>query len=257
MRPVNRYNAGMADVLVSLHLPKTAGTGFGALLREAFADALLEDYRAPPMQIPRGRREWQALRAGLHLRRHWPAGVVAVHGHFLPWQYRVALAGQRAHHITWLREPVARLLSHYHYWRHDYAGDDPAQPLRNRMLAEDWSLQRFCLGPELRNLYHQYLWRFPPRRFGFIGLTEHYAEDLARFARDWLQRPPPLIEVVNAGPPRAALDPALRAAIERHHARDMALYRWAVAQRTAGWPALAGAPAGGLLPAPAPGPSRP
>lgn len=242
---MSRHAPGLPQgpaLLVSLHLPKTAGTGFGALLREVYGPALCEDYTAPPMQIPRGRREAAALWRGVWLRANWPAGIRAVHGHVLACQYRLALLGRPAHFITWLREPVERVVSHYHYWRHDYAGDDPAQPLRNRMLREDWSLERFCLGPEMRDLYRQYLWGFAPRRFAFIGLTEHYAEDLARFARDWLGRPPPSVGRVNAGPSRPPLDPALRDAIERHHARDVALYRWAVAQRAAGWPALAPGP---------------
>jgi hypothetical protein len=238
----------LPGVLVSLHLPKTAGTGFGALLREAFGISLREDYAAPPMQFAPRQRQWRAVRDGWRLRGAWPPGLRAVHGHFLPVHYRVALAGRPAHFITWLREPVERLVSHYHYWRHDYAGDDPAQPLRNRILAEDWSLERFCLGPELRDLYRQYLWGFAPRRFAFIGLTEHYDQDLARFARDWLGRAPAPAERVNAGPPRAALDPALRRAIERHHARDVALYRWAQAQRAVGWPALAPGPGAGPMP---------
>lgn len=220
------------ELLVSLHLPKTAGSSFAAALRQHYNERLYEDYRMLPMQLPRGRREWQALRDGLVQRV--PAGAMAIHGHFLPVKYRWPLRGRRVAWITWLRNPVERLLSHYHFWARDYDGRDPAQSLRNRVLAEDWSLERFCLGPELRNLYGQYLWGFDPGRFVFIGLTEHYAQDLAWFSQRFLGRD--VLEArIQANPARESsrypIDADLRSRIERHHAADVALYRQAVATR--------------------------
>ena len=226
-------------LLVSLHLPKTAGTSFRIALRQHFGDALREDYAAPPMQAPRGQREWQALRGVAHARRSL-RGARAVHGHFLPVRYRLATFGRPVHYLTWLRDPVERVVSHYHYWRRDYAGEDPAQPLRNRMLREAWSLERFCLGPELRDVYRQYLWGFSPRRFDFIGITEHYADDLLRMARRF-----PTLQLSRlhalGNPERPAsryvLAPGLRERIASHHAADMRLYAWALERRRLDAPA--------------------
>jgi len=225
----------LKPLLVSLHLPKTAGTSFRSALRQHYGAALVEDYAMLPMQLPRGRREWQALCAAPTARRALSADVRAVHGHFLVVKYRLALTGRPARYITWLRDPVERVVSHYHYWQRGYAGDDPAQPLRNRMLRERWSLQRFCLGPELRNLYRQYLWGFPPRQFAFFGITEHYDEDLAWFARHVLQGDASAVVHALANParrtPAYAIEPELRLRIERHHAADVALYRHALSLR--------------------------
>lgn len=221
------------DLLVSLHLPKTAGSSFATALRQHYQERLHEDYGMLPMQLPRGRREWQAVRDGLAQRV--PAGAAAIHGHFLPVKYRWPLRGRRVAWITWLRDPVERLLSHYHFWTRDYDGSDPAQSLRNRVLAEGWSLERFCLGPELRNLYRQYLWGFDPRRFAFIGLTEHYATDLAWFSQRFLDRDA-VVARIQVNPARASdrypIDAGLRSRIQRHHAADVALYQQAVAART-------------------------
>lgn len=222
-----------APLLISVHLPKTAGTSFARTLRAHYGPRLVEDYAMLPMQLPRGVRELRALRAGLAGASRLPADVQAIHGHFLPVKYRLALRGRRVRWITWLRDPVQRLLSHYHYWMRDYAGDDPAQPLRNRMLAERWSLERFCLGPELRNVYRQYLWGFDPARLAFIGITEHYPEDLGWFAQHCLGREAAAASAL-VNPDRDGNYPvasSLRARIERHHAADMALYRWALAMR--------------------------
>ena len=56
------------------------------------------------------------------------------------------------------------------------------QPLLKRIIDEDWSLERFCLGPELKNTYAKFLWGFPIRKFNFIGFVEHYEDDLNYFS---------------------------------------------------------------------------
>lgn len=185
------------------------------------------------MHVPRGRRQCSALIDGIRLAKTLRRDVVAVHGHFLPLKYRIALRGKPVRYVTWLRDPVERIVSHYHYWRRDYAGDDPTQPLRNRMVDEDWSLERFCLGPELRNVYRQYLWGFDPARFEFIGITERYESDFERFSRRYLDgqtvTPATLVNPDRTGE-RYAIDADLRARIGRHHAADMSLYAWAQAR---------------------------
>lgn len=225
-------SARHGPLLVSVHMPKTAGTSFAHALREHFASELRQDYAAMPFNVPRGRRELQALRGGWALRHRIPGEVRAIHGHFLPLTYRLALASRPAHFITWLRHPAERLLSHYTFWRRTRAVATPAQPLRYRMVQEDWSLERFCLGPEMRDLYRQCLWGFDRDRFAFVGITERYDEDLVRFARRFLGGRIPAITRARANPERSAddyaIDPVLRARIEQHHAGDVALYRWAL-----------------------------
>jgi len=215
-------------LLVSLHLPKTAGTSFASSLEAAFGAGYRPDYADLPMQAGRWHRRVHAVRSGLALRDGLPSAITCVHGHFLPLKYRLALTRRHARYITWLRDPVERVVSHYHFWRRDYDGRDPAQPLRNRMLREDWSLERFVLGPELRNVYSEYLWGFPVSRFAFIGITERYATDLEWFAARHLGGSA-VAATALANPERGGepylLDPGLRRRIERHHHADMALYR--------------------------------
>lgn len=217
-------------LLVSLHMAKTAGTSFAVALRAHYGEDLREDYSMLPINRRRGVREWEAMRAGFFVRRGLTAEIRAIHGHFLPVMYRIALHDRPVHYVTWLRDPVERLVSNYHYWRRQSHGATPEQRVRHRMAREDWSLERFCLGPEFRNLYRQYLWGFDPRRFAFIGITERYEEDLDYFARHFLDGAATATHA-RANPERDSerylVDPSLRARIERHHAADMALYRWA------------------------------
>lgn len=222
-------------MLVSLHLPKTAGTSFAETLRAASGAGYRADYGDLPMQHGPLRRRWDAIRGGRTLRHLLPEGPGCVHGHFLAMKYRIALAGRLAMFITWLREPTQRLASHYAFWRRDYDGSDPAQPLRNRMLREDWSFERFALGPEMRNVYRQYLWGVDPARFDFIGITEYYQADLRRLVSMLGCEPVEAAALVNpdSGGEAYDVEPALQARIERFHAADYALYRQALARRSA------------------------
>ncbi len=221
-----------APLLVSLHLPKTAGTSFSDTLRAAHGAGYRDDYADLPMQHGVWTRRRHALRAGLALRGRLPEAS-CIHGHFLALKYRLALGARPALWITWMREPVQRLASHYAFWLRDYDGRDPGQPLRNRMLSERWSFERFALGPEMRNVYRQYLWGMDPERFDFIGITEHYDEDLGWLAPRIGGEAVASTALVNAerGGEDYPIDPGLRARIERHHADDLGLYRWALERR--------------------------
>ena len=224
-------------MLVSIHMPKTAGTSFRGSLEEHFGDRFRHDYQDYPLaHSPQARRQ-QARDRGEAARATDFAGVDCVHGHFLPLKYLQLAERLPCTFVTWLREPVARLVSHYHYWQRAY---DPGSPLvstlHRRVVVEGWTLEQFCLAPELRDIYSEFLWGFPLDRLDFIGITEFFPEDLRYFSREILRnkvRP----HTLNQRP--AAADAALqrqiahldRARVEAWHARDVALYRRALARR--------------------------
>ncbi len=223
-------------LLVSVHLPKTAGASFGRTLEDHFGDALLKDYLDYPINQPAIRRNRAALGhclKGLLGRAGPDARLRCIHGHFMPLKYRCLRGGGRSvHFVTWLRHPLDRMISHYGFWR-EHPELAASAPLHRRVLEEDWSLERFCLAPELRNLYRRFLWGFPLRLFDFVGLTEHYEADLARFSERYLGRAasPYRLNTGRSGVSREDLGPALRRRIEQYHRADMRLYRQACRQR--------------------------
>ena len=221
-------------MIISVHLPKTAGKSFEAVLQARFGEGLREDYGTFPMNTPRAERQRAALEACVANAAAPFAGTECVHGHFLPLKYLLLAEQRDVTFVTWLRHPVQRAISNFHYWRRAY---DPAtaRPLHRRVIEEDWSLERFCLGEEMRNMYSQFLWGFPIENFAFIGITEHFADDLEEFAKRYLGTTV-TPERLNAGtaPGEAyATDPDLQRRVEAFHARDMALYRQALALRQA------------------------
>ncbi|MFL5342601.1 MAG: hypothetical protein ACJ8F7_20910 [Gemmataceae bacterium] len=216
-------------MLISLHLPKTAGTSFAAALESRFGPRLLRDYADLPINTPRSERHAAAFRAGLAMAETGGPDAHCIHGHFLPVKY-LPLADRRdVRFITWIRDPVARVLSHYYYWQRTY-NPQSAPTLHRKVMEEGWSVERFCLGPELRNLYCQFLWAFPLENFEFIGVTEYYDEDLTYFARRYLGTTvePVRLNGAAAEPPVPA---SLRDEIAAAHADDVALYQRALARR--------------------------
>jgi hypothetical protein len=216
------------STIISLHLPKTAGTSFSKALEDHFGTQLLKDYADLPINTPVFERNRAALKAGIGIGDRGLDGITCVHGHFLPLKYLLLADKADLRFITWMRDPVERLLSHYYFWKRTY--DPQNAPRLHRLVHEEnWSIERFCLGPELRNLYGQFLWGFPLERFDFIGITEFYGVDLAFFSQKYLGvHLEPYWE--NAGGSRAhyRIDPGLRRQIEVYHAYDMSLYERAL-----------------------------
>jgi hypothetical protein len=220
--------------MISLHLPKTAGTSFSAALEQHFGPRLLRDYVDLPIHSPMYERNKAALQASLRNAESDFAGIECIHGHFLPVKF-LLLAGRRdLSFVTWMRNPVERVLSHYFFWRRNYV-PKAEEHLCRKMLEEDWSIERFCLGPEVRDLYRQFLWGFPIEHFDFIGVTEFYEEDLEYFARHFLQTAiePKRLNMGDRGKGGYEIDALLRRKIESFHAGDMGLYQWALEKRLA------------------------
>ena len=166
-------------MLVSVHLPKTAGSSFAALLASYFGDSLRQDYADTPLHFSRKAICWRAwrhtVREGRMARRAAIAAAqdktACIHGHFLPFKYRYLTP--EAQFVTWMRDPVTRLRSHYDFWRREY---DPATAGRvhRQMMTQDWSFERFALGPVPRNIYARFLWRFPLHEFAFVGVLAYF-----------------------------------------------------------------------------------
>lgn len=221
-------------MLVSIHMPKTAGSSFRASLEEAFGAGFRPDYADYPLACPVAERHAAALEYGLAVEPGDFAGVTCVHGHFLPIKYLLLADHLPCRFVTWLREPVERLISHYFYWQRSYDADaTDTTTLHRRVVEEGWTLEQFCLAPELRDVYHQFLWAFPLRALDFVGISEFYAEDLREFSEHFLgiNLQPKLVNVADE--PRGAreLGPELLRRVREWHARDVSLYEWGLRQR--------------------------
>ena len=145
--------------LISVHIPKTAGTAFRQVLLDVYGvDKVLDDY--PPDRI------------------YDPATVIhpnigVIHGHFLPTKYYHLFP--KAKRIVWLRHPIFRLISEYFFAKNiqDYNNIIHAQ-----LLEKELSLLEFAQIPAMRNFLTRHLAGTQLQEFDFVGIQEFYDRDL-------------------------------------------------------------------------------
>ena len=217
--------------LISVHIPKTAGTSFAGVLRECFGEKLIVDNSDRPLSHPAGARKVIALKGMLSniARSDLPE---CVHGHFLPVKF---LAARRARFCTWFRDPVQRVISrYYHYvWHADVEKQHYRWGLRPGL-----SIEEFIRIPQYHNTYAKYLWAFPFSKFDFVGVVENGDCELKRFRDCFGFSDVSLNPIrVNVNPAQIAgagyeIEPSLERLIRQFNARDVALYNRALdAQR--------------------------
>ncbi len=224
-------------MIISVHLPKTAGISFLRALEYHFKAQLHKDYADMPINTPVLIRNRLALQASLNWQTQLNKDIACIHGHFMPLKYLLYQIEHPCYFITWMRHPVDRLISHYHFWNrnvHDNIG-----ALHRKVIEERWSLEQFAFSKEMRNLYTQFLWGFPLEQFDFIGITEFYSEDFIYFTQQFLGQPIPefnenrnvTAEAEGKNKSHYLIDELFRKAIADYHQKDMELYTRALAKR--------------------------
>ena len=201
--------AASEGLILSVHVPKTAGSTFRFLLERLYGPGLALDYGV--YGDPVGSLD----------------GVRVIHGHFPVRRYLERYPGARV--VTWLRDPVDRIASYYGYWLRN--PDTEGNPNHRRMLDEKMSIVEFAEMEAIRDeVATVYFEAFDFADAWFVGLTEHFDEDLADLSRllGWpsLTAPPR-----NVAPNPYPVAPEERRALERILAGEIALHRWALEVR--------------------------
>lgn len=124
------------DRVIFVHIPKTAGTSLMTSLREDVGNTFF-DYNNP--------MSWRSpLREGrciLDSRTTTDVREPVVFGHFLAGKYADASVSgfkkRQGHlYVTFVREPLQRAISHYHYWhRIELPGHRVWRQFRKRAVA--------------------------------------------------------------------------------------------------------------------------
>lgn len=222
-------------MLISVHLPKTAGSSFLSAIEQHYGDRLVQDYGDRPINKSTFRRNFDAVQGCLLNMGSRPRfrHIDCIHGHFMPFKYLLLKASKKKQFVVWMRDPVERLASHYLYWVRNYNPID-AGNLHRRVVEEKWSLERFCLGPEMKNVYSKFFWGFPLARFDFVGITEFYDSEIEYFSQHLVGAELQSIRVnVNPNPvPNSYIDDTdFRLRVQVHHQADVMLYEQALALR--------------------------
>lgn len=155
--------------VISIHIPKTAGSSFHASLKEAFG------WRLKHIQEQADIRE---LSTGKRYRSNKPF-VQVLHGHIRPhenWKMQY----KKAKWVCWLRDPVDRVLSAYHHLEKTQNLGDRNQSLFKRLQP---SLEDFLIHPDFKpvtRIYQHFLGGFLPADFAMVGRTEEFESDLKK-----------------------------------------------------------------------------
>ena len=212
--------------LVSLHIPKTAGTSFRNILKSVYGDRAV-------VRLDINNKGVTRLNQKIYTEQQPPSAKV-IHGHFVygDIENRFDLP-PHFKKITWLRNPVQRVVSNYYY----------LEAILKTLLSEKRKnlnilskMQRSLLeyaGDEInRNRQAKFLKGIQLEDFDFVGIQEDFNEDLVEIAKvlNWSKYPEPIHQ--NKTPTeRPPLDPEILRQIERLNQEDMNLYREALELR--------------------------
>lgn len=221
-----------------LHIPKAAGTSYGA----ALADALGGERLVPLIPEEITSEDFQQNVDPDSLRKY---SLVAGHVDF-----GLCRRAPFLRPATVLREPVDRVVSWYHYvLRSEDVGN---APWRRFIESRRLSVEGFLLHPRIRQLMGQaqtvqiagYQWSglaYPPvddlvgeaeanlATFAHVGLYERLGDSLRLAQAELGLASTPTLPDRNVSPERDELDPDVRAAVATRLGMDVAFYEWAVA----------------------------
>jgi hypothetical protein len=227
-------------MIISLHTPKAGGSSFKDILQHHYGKSFLGDYADMPINKTFNERTKDALEFDKNFNfferfKYKARGIKCIHGHFLPFKYQKLLDSRSTFFITWLREPTERLISHYYHWQRVY--HEKSAPLYKKVVEESWSLEKFCLSEEMKNLYGKYLWRFPIDKFEFIGITEYFEDDVSYFINKYLEDfemediPKRNMNPNSNGLYSEKISKELLSKIRSFHSEDYEMYEFAMEKR--------------------------
>ncbi|ANP75031.1 hypothetical protein A134_00755 [Vibrio crassostreae 9CS106] len=138
-----------------VHIPKTAGTSFKNALAES--TNLYRDYGQRSPETHRDIQELYSTNDFYRFKSQFIDGD-SICGHVAVMKYADLVDIE--HIITFVRRPVAQVVSHYNHFsgRYGYKGQ----------------FENFFRDPKFSNLQTKYLANIPLGLVGFVGVTEHY-----------------------------------------------------------------------------------
>ena len=173
--------------LISLHIPKTAGTSFRNILKSVYGDKLVVRFDINNKGVKLNQKSYPS--------KDLPSAKV-IHGHFIFKELTEHFElPDDIKKITWLRDPVQRVISNYCYLdsRLKTILDEEKRGL-NILKKMQRSLTEYARDERNQNRQSKFLEGTDLEAFDFVGITENFENDLENIARvlNWPKIPKPI-----------------------------------------------------------------
>ena len=209
----------MREKIISIHVPKCAGTSLKSALREALGSALMLDYGDRLLDVSQRGVRIRLRRKALLLKEHEEyAECIMVHGHFYATKYLDVYPGAR--YVTIIRNPRDLVLSYFYYLLRLPAG----RPIAD-FAKSLGGLEQFIVHPWFNNIISKQLWPLRPADFSLIATLEKYQEYIAALGSMLGATPAHIVRNSNPEGSGYAEHANLDALISEHNADDFSLYR--------------------------------
>lgn len=214
--------------LISIHIPKTAGTSFRNILKSVYGEKNVVRFDISMRGVVR-------LNEKPYSDKSLPEAKV-IHGHF---SYRALQDGygipEGSKIITWLRDPVQRVASNYYYLESRLI-DILQEEKHDLHILEKMqrSLTEFARAEINRNRMSKFLNGVALKDLDFIGIQEQFETDLPLLAAKlgWPVVPEVLYHNVTAEREMRQLPDDVASEIRALNAEDVRLYEEAVELRS-------------------------
>lgn len=165
-------------MIISVHVPKAAGTTLLHYLKTHFK--VFEDNEA---------WGYASILKAMFKKSDLVKTYNCIHGHFPAMKYRFY---PNTKFITFVREPLERMVSHYYYWKKIYEIGNPGKdPYLDSLFKRNISLKDFVFEEKLKNQQWQYIRGIPLPRYRFIGIADekYLAHDISYLFKEILKHP--------------------------------------------------------------------
>jgi hypothetical protein len=211
-------------MIISVHIPKTAGTSFNFDLAQVFGHRLLRDYGDwPESTSPEGAAHNERCRADMladaeRIGRQYDA----IHGHFVAAKYAGVFPITAL--VTMVRDPYQHAVSTY-----EHATRVSASPHPGFRLFKEARMTLLDFIEAFPNHQALYFGGMSVEEFAIVGVTERYRQTVALFEAVFGVAMPGQSARQNVNPGKRGVEyeiaPEARRAIERCRPEDIALYR--------------------------------
>ncbi len=212
--------------LISIHIPKTAGTSFRNILKEVYGENGVVRLDIPLYS------QLVKINEQAYSSTKLPFGTRVVHGHFSLEQLKENFEIiDSVPIITWLRHPVDRVISNYYYLEKRLKEELQEEAKGLNILSKmQRSLPEYARDEINRNRQYKFLNGIDLEDFSFVGIQEHFSEDLISLSKqlDW-----PVYEELkhNITGSKYQVSAEDRAEIAELNTKDMDLYEKAIELR--------------------------